>query len=219
MKLFIGCSSSNDIPVDYFNDCKLLLEELMKTNDLVFGGSNSGLMRLAYNIALKENRNIIGICPEAYKNDFKKLECNTEITTKSISERTESLISLCDALIFLPGGIGTIYELFTAIECKSCHEFNKPIIIYNSNGYFDKLLEFMDKVYNEKFSKLKIKMNYLVTDSILSILYYINNYDKIKEIEIKFGDSCDDFNEFSDILNEFDPALIQFIKKEMFKKR
>lgn len=50
MKLFIGCSSSNNIPTEYFDDCKVLLEELMKENDLVFGACNSGLMGLAYNM-------------------------------------------------------------------------------------------------------------------------------------------------------------------------
>lgn len=221
MKLFIGCSSSNDIPTEYFEDCKVLLEELMKENDLVFGACNSGLMGLAYNTTLKANGDIIGICPEAYKDDFKTLKCDTEITTKSVSERTDSVISSSDALIFLPGGIGTIYELFTAIESKRCHEFNKPIVIYNSNGYFDKLLEFMDKVYSEKFSGFKDKRNYLVTDSISSILYYINNYKKIKETETTFGYSYEEFSEmykktngFSETSDEIDPALIQFIREE-----
>lgn len=221
MKLFIGCSSSNDIPTKYFNDCKVLLEELMKENDLVFGACNSGLMGLAYNTTLKANGNITGICPEAYKDDFKTLKCGTEITTKSVSEKTDSVILSSDALIFLPGGIGTIYELFTAIESKRCHEFNKPIVIYNSNGYFDKLLEFMDKVYSEKFSGFKDKRNYLVTDSILSILYYINNYKKIKETETTFGYSYEEFSEmykktngFSETSDEIDPALIQFIREE-----
>ena len=221
MKLFIGCSSNNDIPTEYFNDCKVLLEELMKENDLVFGACNSGLMGLAYNTTLKANGNITGICPEAYKDDFKTLKCDTEITTKSVSERTDSVISSSDALIFLPGGIGTIYELFTAIESKRCHEFNKPIVIYNSNGYFDKLLEFMDKVYSEKFSGFKDKRNYLVTDSISLILYYINNYKKIKETETTFGYSYEEFSEmykktngFSETSDEIDPALIQFIREE-----
>ena len=221
MKLFIGCSSSDNIPKEYFDDCKVLLEELMKENDLVFGACNLGLMGLAYNTAINEKRQIVGICPEAYKDDFKNLECGTEITTKSVSERTDNIIESSDALIFLPGGIGTIYELFTAIESKRCHEFNKPIVIYNCNGYFDKLLEFMDKVYNEKFSGFKDKRNYLVTDSISSILYYINNYEKIKERETKFGDSYEEFcemykktNGFSDSSDKIDPLLMQFVRKK-----
>ena len=83
MKLFIGCSSSSNIPQEYFEDCKVLLEELMKENDLVFGACNSGLMGLAYNTTLKANGSVTGICPEAYKDGFKELKCNIEITTKS----------------------------------------------------------------------------------------------------------------------------------------
>jgi len=221
MKLFIGCSSSNDIPTEYFDDCQVLLEELMKENDLVFGACNSGLMGLAYNTTLKANGNITGICPEAYKDDFKTLKCDTEITTKSVSKRTDSVISSSDALVFLPGGIGTIYELFTAIESKRCHEFDKPIVVYNSNGYFDKLLEFMDKVYSEKFSGFKDKRNYLVTDSISSILYYLNNYKRIKETETEFNFSYEEFSEmyqktngFSETSDEIDPALMQFVREE-----
>ena len=67
MKLFIGCSSSNDIPTEYFEDCKIFLEELMKENDLVFGACTTGLMGLAYNTALNNNREVTGICPEVYK--------------------------------------------------------------------------------------------------------------------------------------------------------
>lgn len=178
MNLFIGCSSRNDIPKEYFDDCTVLLEELMKGNNLVFGACNSGLMGLSYKVTLLEKGKVTGICPEAYKDDFKDLKCDTEIVTKSISERTDNVISSSDALVFLPGGIGTIYELFTAIESKRCHEFNQPIIIYNSNGYFDKLLEFMEKMYHEHFSDSKDKENYFVTTSISAILYYINNYEK-----------------------------------------
>lgn len=221
MKIFIGCSSSNNIPKEYIDDCKRLLDELMEKNDLVFGACNSGLMGIAYNTTLSAGGNITGICPEAYKDDFKSLECNTEITTKSVSERTDNMISLSDALVFLPGGIGTIYELFTAIESKRCHEFDKPIVIYNANGYFDKLLEFMDKIYGEKFSGLKDKRNYLVTDSVLSILYYINNYKKIRETEGKIGHTFEDFdkmykrtNGFSEPLNDEDLTLMQFICEE-----
>ncbi len=177
MKIFIGCSASDNIKKEYFDSCKLLLEEVFsKDNDLVFGACNSGLMGLAYETAKKHERAVIGVCPEAYKEDFKSLDCIEEIITKSIEERTRSAIDNSDASIFLPGGIGTIYELFAAIECKRCHEFDKPIVIFNSNGYFDKLLEFLEKIYEEKFALIKAKDNYFVSDSIPEILNYIKLY-------------------------------------------
>ncbi len=182
MKIFIGCSSSDNIPKAYFESSMLLLDELMKENDLVFGACNSGLMGLAYRTALNNKKEVTGICPEAYKDDFKSLNCTEEITTKTVNDRTDKVIESSDALVFLPGGIGTIYELFTAIESKRCHEFDKPIVVYNSDGYFDKLLEFMEKMYQEQFSRTKDRKNYLVTDKIPTIIAYLNNYEELKAL-------------------------------------
>lgn len=178
MKIFVGCSSSRDIDNKYLIDCKELLNELMKDNDLVFGACPYGLMGLSHDITKSLNGKVIGITPIAYKSDLDLLDCDLELLTKSVSERTDKLIELSDAIVFLPGGIGTIYELFSVIESKRCNEFDKAVVIYNVNGYFDKLFEFMDKIYNEKFSKEKDKDNYFISTSINDIINYINNYKK-----------------------------------------
>ena len=116
MKLFIGCSSSNDIPKDYLFYCLNYLNVLLEDNDIVFGACNSGLMGLSYNIAKKNDNKVTGICPVSYKDDLLSLDCDEERLTDSISDRTDKVIECADALVFLPGGIGTIYELFNAIE-------------------------------------------------------------------------------------------------------
>lgn len=176
MKLFIGCSSSNDIPEKYKKDCEKLLEELFKLdNDLVFGAYNKGLMNQAYKIALKHNKQVIGITPEIFKEDLKNLDCSKEIITRNISNRTEKVIEESDVLIYLPGGIGTIYELFTSIESKRSKEFNKPIIIYNSNNYFDKLLLFLEEIYNQNFTSSKVKDCYYISNNITDVLNYLKN--------------------------------------------
>ena len=180
MKLFIGCSSSSDIDKKYLEDCQEYLDELLRDNDLVFGADNRGLMGLAYQVALKHNKTIIGVCPEIYKSDFDNLECSEEITTKSVAERTEKAIESSDAVIFLPGGIGTIYEFFSALESKRSHEFDKPIVLYNSCGYFNQMISMLDKVYDENFTARNVESNYHVSDSALDTLNYINR-DQQKE--------------------------------------
>ena len=156
MKLFIGCSSSEQIPQIYIKDCENYLKELFKLdNTLVFGAYNKGLMAISYEQALNNNK---------------------EIITNSISERTEKLIEESDVLIFLPGGIGTIYELLTAIESKRSKEFDKPIIIYNSNHYFDNLLLFLDNIYNQNFTNKSVKNCYHISNNITDTIEYINNY-------------------------------------------
>ena len=177
MKLFIGCSSSEQIPQIYIKDCENYLKELFKLdNTLVFGAYNKGLMAISYEQALNNNKEIIGITPKIFKEDLKELNCTKEIITNSISERTEKLIEESDVLIFLPGGIGTIYELLTAIESKRSKEFDKPIIIYNSNHYFDNLLLFLDNIYNQNFTNKSVKNCYHISNNITDTIEYINNY-------------------------------------------
>lgn len=177
MELFIGCSSSNDIPEKYLEECKKYLDEIfMKGNNLIFGASSGGLMGLSYRLAKENKRVVTGICPVAYKDDLRDLNCENTILTKSISERTDSLIEKCDALIFLPGGIGTVYEFFAVLESKRCHEFDKPIVIYNAGGYFDKLFDFLDVLYGEKFTSSKVSECYYFSDSAIDTLNYINSY-------------------------------------------
>lgn len=178
MKLLICCSSREDIDVKYFNDCSAYLEELFKLdNDLVFGAYNKGLMRISYEIATKYNREVIGINPNIFKEAFQELNCNKEIITNNIHERTAMLIEESDALIFMPGGVGTIYELFTAIESKRSGEFNKPIIIYNSNNYFDKILLFMEDMYKENFTSISVKEVYHISNNYKDTIDYIKIYN------------------------------------------
>ena len=176
MKIFIGCSSSNNIPSNYRQDCQELLKEIFKRNyDLVYGAYNQGLMNDSYEEALKNNHQVIGITPEIFKEDLKKIKCTKEIITENICRRTEELINESDLILFLPGGIGTTYELLSTIESKRSNEFNKPIIIYNSNHFFDELLSFFEKQYVENFTKKTVKETYLVFNDCPPLIKYLDN--------------------------------------------
>lgn len=177
MNIFIGCSSSEYISNEYLLDCQIFLEELfISNNNLVFGVCNRGLMGLSHDIAKKYQRNIIGICPTIYQNQLIDVSCNYEEITKTVSERTKRVFEESDVLLFMPGGIGTIYELFSAIEWKRSQELDKPIIIYNSLNYFDNLLIFIDSIYNNGFTSREIEKCYYICNNSSDAINYINNY-------------------------------------------
>ena len=93
------------------------------------------------------------------------------------------MIKNSDALVFLPGGLGTIYELFTAIETKRSHEHDKPIILYNSCNYFDRLISLLEKMYDENFTAQKSASLYYIAETAEETLDYINYYyDKEKMV-------------------------------------
>ena len=166
MRIFVGASSIEEIDNKYVEDCTKLLEEILKDNDLVFGAYSKGLMGVSYNIAKKNNRKVVGICPEVYKSSLDDLECDYEEITTSMLDSTLKLYKNSDAMIFLPGGFGSIYEFFTANYSKICKEIDIPIILYNSCGYYDKLLSFIDEIYKNKFVRETEKGNFFVANTI-----------------------------------------------------
>lgn len=202
--LFVGCSSSDDIPDKYLLDSMKYLEETFGLGEefaLVFGAAKSGIMGNALFVASRYGRDVMGICPEIYQSDipglkeyYHKVNC---ILTKTVGERTEALFQHSDALLFLPGGIGTIYELFTAIEYKRNGELNKPIVIYNSNNYFDWLFAFLDKMYNESFTNRSVSDCYHISYSAKDTVEYLQDCfdeERIEKEKIIMG-----FNFKSDI--------------------
>ena len=105
-------------------------------------------------------------------------ECDKTFVTEDILGRTGMLIKEADALIFMPGGIGTILELMSAIDMKRNGEFDKPIIIYNSYNFFDELFIFLNRIYNERFSSINVRDCYYFTSDAKDTLSYIKNYKK-----------------------------------------
>lgn len=180
MKIFIGCSSRNEIPKKYYIYCKNFLEKLFKDgHTLVFGACGKGLMGLSYNVALNNNRDIFGIYPEVYHEEAEGLQC-LGIQVNTVSERTEKIIQESDALVFLPGGIGTVCELFTAIESKRAKEHDKPIIIYNCCDFYDNIMFQLDKMYDEKFTSITDDGCFYVCSNYEQAIKYLNNYHKKK---------------------------------------
>lgn len=171
MKVFIGCSSSDLINKKYFEACESLLNKMFKEDyDLVFGASTTGLMGLSYDIAKKHGKKIIATAPKVYEEDLKILECDEEILTPNISLRTEVLIDECDVILYLPGGVGTVYEFMSTLEFKRSGEFDKPIIIYNYDGFFNDMLNMLNKIYQENFTDEIVKKAYIVSENIDEII-------------------------------------------------
>lgn len=179
MKLFIACSSSNDIDLKYLDDSYLLLKELLKDNDLVYGAYNNGIMKVAYDLARTYNRKILAITTNNYEYELNDIDCEYKKCTDNIYRRSEALVEQSDIVIILPGGIGTITELISSIETMRNNEFNKPILIYNVHGFYDEFLEFMDKIYKLRFSNIKDKDYYQVFNSKEELIKWIDKYKEV----------------------------------------
>lgn len=146
MNLFIGCSSNNEVKESVKEKVKELSNIISKNNDLVFGCSNNGLMRIIYNDFKKNNRKIYGVCYKIYENLLEDLELDEVSIVDDLGEST--IIRKSDNIIFLPGAYGTMSELITALELKRTNIFKGKIILYNIDNFFDDFISFCNKFYS-----------------------------------------------------------------------
>jgi uncharacterized protein (TIGR00730 family) len=121
---------------------------------VVYGGGNVGLMGAVADGALDAGGEVIGVIPEALEE--KELAHNglTELhAVASMHERKTMMAELSDAFIALPGGIGTLEEIFEVYTWTQLGFHEKPCAFLNVAGYFDPLLEFLDRTVDQGFLK------------------------------------------------------------------
>ena len=112
---------------------------------LVYGGARIGLMGAVADAALASGGDVIGVIPEALMLDEVVHTGLTRLdVVDSMHERKARMLGLADAVITLPGGLGTLEELFEALTWAQLRFHTKPIGILNVNGYYNALLSFLD---------------------------------------------------------------------------
>ncbi len=154
MKVFVGCSSYDDLNEIYYKEAEALSKYLVDRNcSLVFGGCARGIMGKVYSTFKNNNKDIYAIQTEHYKEELDNLECNKEIKSSTL-EQLEGFMNESDLLIFLPGGYGTYNEIFYMISEYVNETHNKKIIIYNINNYFDGIKTILEKIEKERFASL-----------------------------------------------------------------
>ena len=153
-KVSVYCASSTQIAECYKAEAYRLGEILAGNNVCcLYGGGSVGLMGELSKAMLKNGGTITGIIPQ-FMVDRGWVNKNVrQIVVNSMHERKKLLLEEVDAAIALPGGCGTLDELLETITLKQLGIFVKPIIILNTNHYFDPLLEMLKKGVEEKFMR------------------------------------------------------------------
>ena len=132
---------------------------------LVYGGGNVGLMGIAANAALEVGGNVIGVIPADIADKEVGHRGLTELqVVDSMHERKMHMARLADGIIALPGGLGTLEELFEMLTWSQLGFHRMPIGLVNVAGYFDLLLAFLDHMVEERFLK-QAHRDLLLTDS------------------------------------------------------
>lgn len=172
-----GAASAELEQIYYDKTEKLGRLMAQRGHGLVFGGGDTGMMGAAARGVDAEHGFILGIAPRFFDEPGVLYQnCTEFIFTETMRERKKLLEERSDATIVAPGGIGTYEEFFEILTLKSLHRLDRPIVLYNINGYFDGMEALLKHTAAEKFmdeSNLKLCA---FMDDPEEILDYIENY-------------------------------------------
>lgn len=177
-RITVFCGSSFGTEEIYKEQASLLGKTLAKENiELVYGGANVGLMGAVADGVLNSGGKAIGVLPNFLRSkEIAHLGLTELILVESMHERKTKMNDLCDGVIALPGGFGTLEELFEMLTWAQLGLHKKPIAILNINGFYDSLIELTKTMTEKGLLKEANQKMLLVSDNIHDLLLQMRNY-------------------------------------------
>lgn len=174
--VFCGSSfGSDDI---YKEQAALLGRTLAKQNiQLVYGGANVGLMGAVADGTLNEGGKVVGVLPHFLQSkEIAHNQLTELILVETMHERKTRMNDLCDGVIVLPGGYGTLEEFFEMITWAQLGLHKKPIGILNIDGFYDDLIKLVQTMVDKGFLKQINREMLLISNTIDELLEMMRNY-------------------------------------------
>ena len=146
MNICIFCSANSNIPTEYFERTSELGTWMgANGHTLVFGGCNLGLMECVAKAVHDAKGMTVGVVPTIVEKGGKVSDyVDVKILCDNLSDRKDLMIERSDVIIALPGGVGTLDEIFTVLAAASIGYHNKRVILYNIGGFWDSLIAMLD---------------------------------------------------------------------------
>lgn len=184
--LCVYCGSSPGRQPIYLESAQLLADALVSREiQLIYGGASIGIMGTLADRVLAKGGRVVGVIPEALAHQEVMHSGLSELhITHSMHQRKLKMAELADGFIALPGGIGTLEELFEIWTWSQLGFHQKPIALLNIAGYYDRLLSFLDHIENEQFFRSQHRKLLNVDANIESLLNGMSDqYQEIDEAD------------------------------------
>ena len=180
MNICVYGASSSTIDKIYIQEVERLGEVIAERgHGVVFGGGASGCMGAAARGARRRGGAVLGVAPTFFNVDGVLFpDCTDFISTETMRERKYYLEEKSDGFVISPGGIGTFDEFFEILTLKQLARHNKPIVIFNVNGYYDSILRMMEESIEKDFVQEGVRELYTVLDDAEQVVRYIEEYDQ-----------------------------------------
>jgi uncharacterized protein (TIGR00730 family) len=177
-KIVVFCGSSLGFNPVYKQAAIELGNYFVNNNiTLVYGGGKIGMMGVISDTILNQNGDVIGVIPKLLEKE-EVIHAGVEemIVCKNMSERKVIMSKLVNGYITLPGGFGTLDELFEALTLNQLHIEQKPVGLLNVNGFFDATLLQLNKMVQEGYLKQTNRDMLLIGTSVEELMQKMDNY-------------------------------------------
>ena len=166
-RIGIFCSASEVIDELYYEKARELGEWMgQNKKTLVYGGANLGLMECVAKAARGKGAFVTGVVPTKLEERGAVSDLlDVTFRVDNLSERKDVMLRESDILVALPGGVGTLDEVFHIMASASIGYHCKKVILYNVNGFWNGLLTFMDELKEQGFARRPMEKFYGVANS------------------------------------------------------
>ena len=181
-KICVFCGSSMGLDKRY-EEAAARLGDVLADNGctLYYGGGSVGLMNVIANRMLSRGCEVVGVMPDfLLAHEIGHSGITKMIPTQTMAERKEILIHEADAFIAMPGGFGTLDEFSEVVVADQLRLIEKPIALYNTLGYYDDLVRWIDRGVRDGFIRGDHYKNVIVTDDPKELFEKMNNYQAVK---------------------------------------
>ena len=171
-RLAVYCGSASGSRPEFADATRATASAMLRNGvDLVYGGGRLGLMGVVADSVLAGGGKVYGVIPKALVNLEVAHTGVTELqTVETMHERKAQMTELADAFLALPGGIGTLDELFEAWSWNALGYHAKPFAILNVDGFWDQMIHFLDHVTVSGFMSPARRAQLLVSDGIGDVI-------------------------------------------------
>lgn len=174
----VYCSSSEALAPSYFTAATAFGALLAQKNyTLVYGGGRIGLMGAVARAVHHHRGRVVGVIPQSLQDKEVGYAAADElIVTKDLRDRKAIMEARADAFVALPGGFGTLEEIFEILTLKQLQFHTKPIILLNTNRFYDHFVQLCEYIYAERFAKPDSRLLYHLAPEPADAFSYLETY-------------------------------------------
>ncbi len=175
----VFCGSSSGLHPAYQKAASDLGRKIADENlKLIYGGGSVGLMGILANSVMSHGGEVVGVIPQfLYDKEVGLDACTELLIVDSMHERKQKMAELAHGFIALPGGIGTLEELFEIFTWSQLALIKKPVAIFNINHFYDDLIGHLEHMVKEGFLKNENLKSLIVSHNIHELIAKIQAYN------------------------------------------